>query len=159
MFFKQDPQLQIQTRLRRICNATVPNLPCIDDCRGDSRQNRTIPVLLVPWEGKSANTNDAATALTRDISDRGISVTLPGPFRVDQLVVGFWLPQILESPFFFLGAARQTVPIGGGFWALGIEATQELSGSEVEPLMELIKQILPPQSLETEPPSALLSGR
>ena len=56
MFFtrKQD-QSQIQGYLRRICDRTSPNLPRLDESRGDSRQNRTFPILLTPWENGAPN--------------------------------------------------------------------------------------------------------
>ncbi len=157
MFFKQAQQVQVQPHLRRICDLTSPNFPRIDEYRGDSRQNRIIPILLTPWENEHANISETATALTKDLSDCGISVTLPGPFRVDEVAVGFWLPNVYENPFFFLGAARQTIPIGGGFWALGIESIRLLTNSEFEPLVDLAKKRLQRQLVETEPPSAFIN--
>ena len=52
---------------------------------------------------------------------------------------------------------RWTIPIGGGFWALGIESIRLLTNSEFEPLVDLAKKRLEPQLVETEPPSALIN--
>ena len=49
------------------------------------------------------------------------------------------------------------IPIGGGFWALGIESIRLLTNSEFEPLVDLAKKRLEPQLVETEPPSALIN--
>ena len=160
MFFTKEKgqQYQPQGYLRRICDLTSPNLPRLDDSRGDDRHNRTIPVLLTPWENGMPVASEAATALTRDISDRGLSVTLSQAFHAEKVVVGFWLARDQGGgPWFFLGNTRQIVPIGGGFWGLGIEVIQRLNTrSEVAELLPLIRDLLPPKAIETAPPSALL---
>jgi hypothetical protein len=162
MFFtkKGGQRYQLQGYLRRICDLTSPNMPRLDDSRNQHRQNRTIPVLLVPWEDGAIVVSDAATALTRDISDNGLSVTLLHPFRAENIVVCFWLPRGETSdPWFFLGTTRQNVPIGGGFWSLGIELTEKLelsSESGTARLLPLAAELLPPRAIATAPASALV---
>ena len=162
MFFTRakGEQYQLQGYLRRICDLTSPNLPRQDEFRGLNRQNRTIPILLTPWEDGMPVVSDTATALTKDISDHGLCVTLSQPFRCEEAVVGFWLPQVQDyNPWFFLSLVRQHVSIGGGFWAMGLEAVELLtvsSGSELARLLPLVKQLLPPKVVETTPPSAMI---
>ncbi len=138
---QRDEQNKAAAYLRRVCDLTSPNLPRFDDLRGDHRQNRTIPVLLTPWEDGRAIVTDSVTALTKDVSDRGLSLTLPAPFRAEEVVAGLWLPGAPDAgePRFLLGLTRQNVPIGGGFWALGIETRRVLSATEAEPLLQLAK--------------------
>jgi hypothetical protein len=151
---------QIESRLRRICDLTSPNFPRLDDLRCEQRQNRTIPVLISPWEKGVPVVAETTTALTRDISERGISVTLPHPFRTKEIVVGFWLSEKHQNdPWFFLGITRQNVPIGGGFWGLGIELVEQLCVSSepaIERLVSLARDHLPPRLNERHPASALL---
>lgn len=160
MFFsKQDGEQHHATRyLRRICDATSPNMPRLDDSRGDTRQNRILAVLVTCWENDRPVPSESITALTRDISDRGISLTLPAPIRFEDIAVGFWLPKIHgPEPWFFLGRVHQSTPIGGGFWSLGIEVKRLLSHAECQPMIPVAKKRLPAHAAPTDRPSALLS--
>ena len=157
VFFKRkSQQVDVQSHLRRICDLTSPNLPHVNEGRADSRQNRTIPVLLAPWEGGKVDASEYVVALTKDIGDCGISVTRLGPLRVDRIAVGFWIPKVHEEPYFFLGAKRQCSPIGAGFWSLGIETVRPLTTHEARPLMQAALQQLRPRVTETRPPSELM---
>ena len=160
MFHNQNDQVQLRATLRRICDLTSPNLPRIDESRGEGRQNRCIPVLLTPWEDETPIVDETTTALTKDISDGGLSLTLPGPFRVQEIAIGFWVPDddYQSHAFFLLGHTRESVPIGGGFWGLGIETIRPLRNTEVEELLPMVVKRLPPSKVETEPPSALIGG-
>ncbi len=155
---KPSDQVQLQATLRRICDLTSPNLPRLDESRSEGRQNRIIPVLLTPWEDGIATVEETTTALTKDLSDSGLSLTLPGPFRVQEIALGFWVPddEFASHAFFLLGHTRESVPIGGGFWGLGVETVRQLKHAEVEELIPLVEKRLPPSKLELEPPSALI---
>lgn len=162
MFFTREKgeQNQLQGYLRRILDLTSPNLPRQVEFRGHDRHNRSIPVVLTPWENGMPIVSETVTALSKDISDQGLSVIISQPFRCDEAVVGFWLPHVQDyDPWFFRGLVRPNVPIGGGFWALGLEATELLTvsyGSEVARLVPLVTKLLPPTALEKSPPSAMV---
>ena len=162
MFFTRakGEQYKLQGYLRRICDLTSPNLPRMDEIRGANRQNRTIPILLTPWDNGMPVVSETATALTKDVSDQGLCVTMSQPFRCEEAVVGFWLPHVQDdNPWFFRSLVRQNVSIGGGFWALGLEAVELLGagpGSEVARLLPLIAELLPPRMLKTTRPSQLV---
>jgi hypothetical protein len=144
MFFgrRKPEQVQVQGFLRRICDLTSPNLPHVDDARGDSRQNRTIPVFVAPWYAGKPDLEGATAALTRNISDQGLSVTLSKRADLQEVAVGFWLPRLTNDAWFFLGVVRHNIPIGGGFWALGIEITERLSAAQSASLQGLAVELL-----------------
>jgi hypothetical protein len=158
MLDRQTDKKQLRATLRRICDLTSPNLPRLDDCRGEGRQNRSIPVLVTPWQDGVPVVEETTTALTKDISDSGVSLTLPGPFRVHEIAIGFWVPDdnYNAHAWFLLGVTRESVPIGGGFWGLGVDTVRPLGLSEVEELVPMVEKRLPPSRIETEPPSALI---
>ena len=162
MFFTRakGEQFQLQGYLRRICDLTSPNFPRQSEIRGGNRQNRTIPILLTPWEDGMPVVSETATALTKDVSDQGLCVTMSQPFRCEEAVVGFWLPHEQDyDPWFFLSLVRQNVSLGGGYWGLGLEAVELLrtgSGSELARLLPLITELLTPKMLETTPPSQMV---
>jgi len=101
-----------------------------------------LPALLTPWEQGKPVVDESTYAITKDFSERGLSLTLPQPFKADQIVVGLWL----GSPRFVLGEIRQNTPLGGGFWQLGVELTDFLSAAEhpqVESLVPLAARLVP----------------
>lgn len=132
MFFsrRKSGQVEAQAYLRRICDLTTPNLPRIDDSRGDTRLNRTLPVLVVPWQVGTPLLDSTMTGLTRDISDRGLSLLLTQQLQVSEVVIGFWLPPQDDRPWFFLGEIRHQMQFGDGYWALGIEVMRRLTAAE-----------------------------
>lgn len=151
LFTKEQGELyQLRGYLRRICDVTSPNLPRLDEGRGEDRVSRTVPVLLTTWENNRPVLRETTTALTRDISDRGLSVTLCQAFHAENVVVGFWIAGARGcGPWFFLAAVRHNVAIGGGFWALGLEVLRRLtSQSEIAGLMPLIREVLPPKTAQ-----------
>jgi hypothetical protein len=121
--------------LRQLVDLTSPNAPPLDgESRSEGRSNRSLPVLLAPWEHGEAVVDESTYAVTKDFSERGLSLTLPQPFKADEVVVGVWL----ESPRFVLGEIRQNTPLGGGFWQLGVELSDFLDMAEYPQLRSLV---------------------
>jgi hypothetical protein len=152
-FSRQKRDNRLRTFLARAIDLTNPHLPPIDgETRVFDRYNRTIPVLLTPWEKGGPVIGESATAVTKDISDQGLSVILRQPYRCVDVVVGFWLPESRHiaagsGPTFVLGEVRQHAQIGGGYWQLGISFTELLKPSytsELELLVPVAAKLLPP---------------
>jgi hypothetical protein len=93
-----------------------------------------MPALLAPWDADCPQVDESTYALTKDFSDRGVSLVLHQPFKSAQVVVGLWL----EGPRFLLGDLRQNVSLGGGFWQIGVELTELLDPAEYPQLESLI---------------------
>jgi hypothetical protein len=154
----------VEKLLRRVSDLTVPNQsPWDGDFRAEHRLNRSLPVLLVPWENGAARTDECATAVTKDISGQGLSLILRQPFRGQEVVIGFWLATLHESapdsdPEFLLGEVRQNVEIGGGFWQIGVLLTERLAPShkEIRRLAPIAARLVPPSGLSRVAPSEWL---
>jgi hypothetical protein len=129
--------------VQRFLNAVNPDLAQVEDeARSDYRSHRTAPVLLAPRDGE-ISLEEACYALTKNLSVRGLALVLPQPFRAERVVVGFWFA---EEGHFIAGEVRQNVPLGGGFWQLGVEATEVLrpdESHEVKRLMPLAARLDP----------------
>jgi hypothetical protein len=134
---------EIRSLLRQLADLTSPNLPPLEgEFRSENRSNRALPALLAPWEEGGPVVDECTYALTKDLSDRGVALVLHQPFKAPQVVVGLWL----EFPRFALGDVRQNVPLGGGFWQLGVEIVDVLEPGhypEVESLVPLAAHLLP----------------
>jgi hypothetical protein len=134
---------EIRTFVRQFVDLTSPNMPPRGgECRAEDRSNRAIPALLAPWEDGRPVVDESTYALTKDFSDRGLSLVLHQPFKSLQVVVGLWL----ESGRFALGDVRQNVPLGGGFWQLGVELVDLLDPAEfpeVQSLVPLTARLVP----------------
>lgn len=134
---------EVRVFLRRLVDLTSPNTsPLEGEARSEGRSNRALPVLLTPWEHGEPVVDESTYAITKDFSERGLSLTLPQPFKAARIVVGLWL----ESPRFVLGEIRQNTPLGGGFWQLGVELTDFLDAAEypqIESLVPLAARLVP----------------
>jgi hypothetical protein len=103
----------------------------------------------VPWEDGAAVDNEVVIATTKDVSSGGISLVLPSPFHVEELLVGFWPfdPQAAEAedaPAYFLGHVQQRAEIGGGYWQLGIRVARRLDDPRLaERLLPYARRLLP----------------
>jgi hypothetical protein len=128
-------QLDVQKLLRRAIDASSPNLPPTDgESRYDTRSNRTLPLVLIPWQDNEPRPNGAVTALSKNLSSHGLTVLHVDPIEAEQVVVGFCVE---KQPYFILGAVRHRTPLGGGFFQLGIELSRVLTPTE-EPALETL---------------------
>lgn len=119
IFSKRKKHNEVHAFIRRVTDNTCPTLSPLDgEARWEGRWNRTIPVLLAPFEDEDVVVDDTAHALTKNLSSQGAALVLHQPFRTELVVVGFLID---DSQGFVLGEVKQNVPIGGGFWQLGIE--------------------------------------
>ena len=127
--------------VRRICDLTVPNrLVEGEPSREGDRYNRTLPVLLAPWQHTRPVVQQSCFATTRDLSDGGVSVVTSQPLT-GELVVGFWLElDEWTEPWFFLGEVIRSTPIGGGFWVTGIRFTELATADYRQQLEALLPQ-------------------
>ena len=154
-FVKQRKQQELDRNLRRVCDLTCPSLsPFEGDTRAQERENRTVIALLAPWADGTFSSGECTFAITKNISDHGLALVLPQPFRAEEVLVGFWPysqhhAPTDSSPFFAIGDVRQNVPIGGGFWQLGILLTELVTDSSlVSRLMPLAARLLPKAAIE-----------
>ena len=155
MFFtrKQGERRRIEGYLRRICDLTTPNLLQAEEFRSRTRYNRVFPVVLAPWDAGRPVATEATTALTRDICDHGLSVTMPRPFQFEEVAIGIWVSRDEGcDPWFFRSLVCQNVSIGGGFWALGLQVVEILNAAHVAGLVPLVQQLLPTPSIQMRPP-------
>ncbi len=152
-FSNRKNEYEVRDLLARLINQTAPNLGTLEgDDRRDSRSNRTLPVILVVWENGRPNPKETTSVVTKDVSDRGISVVLRAPLRVDKLVVALFVPRERQDPrtgepAFALAEVRQHCGLGGGFWQTGLEFTELLSVAkypELEQIVPLVTKLTPP---------------
>lgn len=148
-FASRSKHLAVHKVIRRLINNSSPNtIPLDGDARWETRCNRTIPVLLAPYDHDELSVSEAAYALTKNLSSQGLALVLQQPFRAEQVVVGFWAG---DGAHFVLGHVRQNVPLGGGYWQLGLEAMEMLcphDSAEFKRLIPLAARLDP--SLDAE---------
>ncbi|HEV3343998.1 MAG TPA: hypothetical protein VG125_26725 [Pirellulales bacterium] len=135
-FQNRDKQAELYRVIRRLINASTPNrAPLQGESRWESRSNRTIPVLLVPYDNNELSVGETAYALSKNMSSCGLALVLHQPLRSEQVVVGIWSS---EQAHFVSARVRQTIPLGGGFWQIGVEARELLSPASVPDLIRLL---------------------
>ncbi|MBC8876719.1 MAG: hypothetical protein H8E44_45400 [Planctomycetes bacterium] len=149
-------RIELQSYMRRVADLTSPNLsPLSGECRLEGRYNRSLPVLLVPYEKAHERAEEAAFAVSKDICDHGLSVVSCQPYAETEVVIGLWLSsphleQERAEPFFFAGHVRQSSEIGGGYWQIGIELTEVISSRKITSALRPIAQRLLPREASEE---------
>ncbi len=143
-FTRRKKRLELQTLLTRLVDLTTPNLTHFnEEDRIAKRYIRVLPVLLAPWEDERPVVAEATTALTKDLSERGVALILNQPFRADELLVGFLVPPMDTTgkdmdALFAKGHLRQCIPLGGGYWQLGIELIDFIDEAQTPAIAEIM---------------------
>ncbi len=143
-FRKRGDQAEVHRLIRRLIDMSCPSLHLTrGESRWEDRSNRTLPVLLVPLSKDGPVAEEAAYAVTKNLSGQGLALVLPQPFWAEGVVIGLWNE---SEPEFVRGEIRQNVPLGGGFWQLGIELLERLplaTGPQLAPLVPLAARLDP----------------
>jgi hypothetical protein len=120
-----------------------------EDPRSDSRQSRVLPAFLVPFEDGTACCDECSFAITKNLSDHGLSLILHQPFHAREVVIGLW-PVPFEragspcDPLFVLGELVENVDLGGGFWQLCLVLTRLLDDQEqIDRLTPFAAKLIP----------------
>jgi hypothetical protein len=133
LFHKRKNTNEVQRLIRRAMDVSAPKM-VLEDCeeRADSRVMRAMPVILAPWEDDRPKIDEHTIALTKDLSSLGLAVVLPQPFRAEEVVIGLLIE---DQPFYVRAWVRHNVPLGGGFWQLGLELAQRVTPGDYPALM------------------------
>jgi hypothetical protein len=135
-FQSRDKHLEVHRVIRRLINASTPNrIPLRGESRWELRSNRTMPVLLVPYDDNELSVGELAYALTKNLSGQGLALVLHQPLRAEQVVIGIWSG---GEAHFVSAAVRQSIALGGGFWQIGVEAVEMLSTARSPELTRLL---------------------
>lgn len=135
-FQSRDKQTEIHRVIRRLINNSTPNrIPLRGESRWELRSNRTIPVLLVPYDDNEISVGEVVYALTKNLSSQGLALVLHQPLRAEQVLVGIWSN---AQAHFVSGKVRQSMALGGGFWQLGVETTELLCTAHSPDLVRLL---------------------
>jgi hypothetical protein len=155
-FQSRDKHAEVHRVIRRLINASTPNrIPLRGESRWELRSNRTIPVLLVPYDDNELSVGELAYGLTKNLSGQGLALVLHQPLRADRLVVGIWSG---NEAHFVSGEVRQSIALGGGFWQIGVEAVELLSigrSPELTRLLPWAARLDPSVPWMTEPAAAV----
>ena len=147
-FFKENKdRSDLRAFVRRVTDLTSPNLPPLKgELRTLTRSNRTFPVLLTPWIRGAPNMEACVAALTKNFSDEGLALVLQQPFHAEEVVIGIWLEcqsrfGLGRNPHFAMGAIRQSVSLGGGFWQVGIQLKRLVTTQDEPTLNSLLPRL------------------
>lgn len=135
-FQSRDKHMEVNRVIRRLINNSTPNrIPLRGESRWELRSNRTIPVLLVPYDDNEISAGEVVYALTKNLSSQGLALVLHQPLRAEQVVVGIWSH---AQAHFVSGKVRQSHALGGGFWQIGVETTELLCMGQLPELIRLL---------------------
>ena len=152
--FSRKQRVECYPFVRKICDLTAPNMPSVEEGRCERRYNRSLPVILCPWKDEELFTDKCVMAITKDISDQGLSLILTHPLGADQMIIAFWLRAAeLEEPWCFRVRQRSEWPLGGGFWQIGFELREYMNREwreKLKALRPVAAGLLPPEKNSDE---------
>jgi len=148
-FRKRGDEAEVHRLIRRLIDQSCPSIHLIrGESRWEDRSNRTLPVLLAPLDKGDPIVEESAYAVTKNLSGQGLAMVMPQPFWAEGVVIGLWNE---VNPEFVRGEIRQNVPLGGGFWQLGVELVERLSLTthpQLAPLVPLAMKLDPNSEAE-----------
>ena len=124
-FFRQKKQNEVRGCIQWILNRTTPNVQVLQELRVEPRYNRSIAIVLVPWDEEPLVDN-ATYAVVQDLSDYGARIIVQQPIPTTELLCCF----VLEEVRYLLGTVRQARPLGGGFLQCGIQFDETIAKSD-----------------------------
>lgn len=144
--------------LRRLVDVTVPNPPVNSEYRSGRRYNRSIPVIVGPFDPKGRNHDHFQFAMTKDIVDFGLGIITTSELDAREVTIAVWLPaDDMVTPYYFRGTVQSCAPMGGPFWQVGIEVKEFLNVEYpkiVESLAPLAEQLIAQEEVSLAGPTA-----
>jgi hypothetical protein len=155
-FERDKKRVDVQTHMRRVADLTSPNLvPIQGGGRTEQRYNRTLPVLVAPYDNGEVYVEGGVLAVSKDLCDRGMSVIICESYPEAEVALGLWLcPQSVSQeetePIFFVGQVRQCSEIGAGYWQAGIELMEVITSRKLLAELRPLARKLLPQNVQAD---------
>jgi hypothetical protein len=159
-FERDKRRVELQAFARRISDLTAPNLPPMEGTnRCEDRYNRTLPILVTPWQDGRPSGDDLEYGTTRDLSDHGFSLVMSHPPQADEILLALWLCSAHQDrpesdPFLVRGQVRQCADFGAGFWLWGVELVEVVKTRRLVELLRSAALRLLPHALRSDAQSA-----
>jgi hypothetical protein len=125
-FNRDRKRVELQATVRRIVDLTLPPMNEVT-VRTEQRFDRSLPVLIAPWESGKPLVDQASIAVTKDLSDHGVAVIVTEPWNVSEVVVAFQIfnrqagaVRTETDAIFIRASVRNLFSMGGGRWQLGL---------------------------------------
>jgi hypothetical protein len=133
--FMQNHTRAVQSFILKLVNNNCPELVALNEGpRLEKRVNICLAVLVVPVEAGRPLADEAFTAVTREFCATGLALVLDKPTTLSELIIGFpW-----EDEMTFLRATvKHSSPMGGGFYQIGLQATEVVHPGDFPELRSL----------------------
>lgn len=126
--FSRRKEQEVQGFVVKLVNNNCPELKAlIEGPRKDARVPLTVIVLVTPMEGRTPRIEKTFAAATKELSFTGVSLVLPEPRAVDEVILAFRN----ESDMKFIRAqARHLNPLGAGYYQLGVEMLEVVAAGD-----------------------------
>lgn len=134
-----------ETKLvRRLIHENTSRRRTYVDLRwSDHQLRRSAPVLFGPWDNGLPSPDRLSFAVTKDLTKHGMSVVLPQPWGVVDVVCGYW---DRDAPTLVRGKVRRVTRLSAHSWQIGIQFLEGLQASSLpnfEDFRDLLKELDP----------------
>ena len=145
-FCRDRKQHLVASSLSRIINQSTHELEyTTGDARSKRRYHRSLPVLIGPWVAGEVDLDELTVAITNNISEQGIAVSVPKAWSQTAVLCGFWC----ETALFLRGNVKHRFHLGANFWQIGIELKSKFRFAELPNLegLNAVSHALEPQAV------------
>ena len=135
-FFKcRKHEIEAQRWILKVVNKHCPEMAeAQEGPRLEGRVNLTIPVWLVPVEGRMPQVGRAFAAVTKEFSPSGLAIVVNRPFAAETVWVGF---QWQDEKRFLTATVRHVNAMGAGFSQVGVRVTEVVCNADYPELEAL----------------------
>ncbi len=119
----------------KLLNTNCPELQeRLEGPRLEGRINLTLVVQIVPIEDGELVLDRAFATVTKEFSSKGVAVVLPGPYGLDEALLGFrWC----GGKTWIRAKARHLNPLGGGLYQIGFRMSEKICPADYPQLVGL----------------------
>ena len=127
--------------MRRIIDLTTPDRMRPNEKRISNRYNRALPVVIAPWHNGQADLNHVSLAITKEISESGMSILTTTQLPFVESVFSILVDSEIASDIWFFQGTVMRESVAFGFGEYGIRINEFLNDSPNVDLEHLKKMI------------------
>lgn len=135
LFSSRRREQEVQGFVSKLVNNHCPELQAlIEGPRKDIRLPLTVIVLVTPLEGRRLRMEKTFAAPTKEFSSTGVSLVLPEPRAVDEVILAFRNEFDMK---YIRAQSRHLDPMGAGYYQLGLQMTEVVVAGDYPGLASL----------------------
>jgi hypothetical protein len=124
LFFARKDR-RVESFVLKLVNNSCPSLATrLEGPRIDNRVAMVVVAMVVPIQGRKLLLADAFHTVTKEFSNKGVSLVLDQARPLDEVILGF---QMVGEMTFIRAQSKHCNPMGAGFYQMGFQLLEVVS--------------------------------